>query len=337
MDWRPKMPDFESVYPLAGVNRGLIPAASTPLTPTTPLSAVRLRELRNDWLKGLDLSPLSVEIYTSATKQFLNWLEKNETQNIGQEDILTYRRHLEESSKKPTTVKLYIVAIRQFFKWLGTQKVYTNVAQDVNVPKIEQSSLKDYLTSEQVKAVLDRISRLTEIDRRDYAMLLLMVTCGLRRIEICRANVEDLRTVEGSARLYVQGRGKTEKTDYVKIPPPVETAIREYISERDRRLPVPAIPLFTSVSNNSHGKRVSVRCVTGIVKERLSMAGYENDRQCTHCLRQTAVTLAILAGQPLQEVQQFARHTSIATTMIFVQNINKENNTCAQTIAGAIL
>ena len=331
------MPDFEGVYPRACGNRSLTTAVATPSAPVKPLSAVQLGELRNDWLKALDLSPLSVEIYTSATKQFLNWLEKNETRNISQEDILKYRRHLEESSKKPTTVKLYIVAIRQFFKWLETQKVFANVAKEVSVPKIEQSSPKDYLTSEQVKAVLDRISRRTEIDLRDYAMLLLMVTCGLRRIEICRANVEDLRTVEGGTRLYVQGRGKTDKADYVKIPPPVEMAIREYISERNRRLPVPAIPLFTSFSNNSHGKRVSVRCVTGIVKERLSMAGYENDRQCTHCLRQTAVTLAILAGQPLQEVQQFARHTSITTTMIFVQNINKENNTCAQTIAGAIL
>jgi len=336
------MPDFENVYPLSGGTRGLIPADPAPSSasakPVKPLSTALFLELRERWIKRLGLSPLSVEIYDSATKQFIAWLKENKAENICREDILSYKRHLEESEKKPTTVKLYIVAVRQFFRWLETERVYANVARNVHVPKVEQLPQKECLTSEQVRAILDKIARRTEVDLRDYAMLLLMVACGLRRIEICRANVEDLRTVDGAARIYVQGRGKTEKADYVEIPPPVEMAIREYLSERDKRLPVfPADPLFTSVSNNSRGKRVSVRCVTDIVKERLSDAGYENERQCTHCLRQTAVTLALHAGRPLQEVQRFARHTSILTTMTFVQSINKESNKCAQAVAGAIL
>lgn len=332
------MPDFESVYPLAGGNRGLTAAADAPSAAVEPLPAARLRELRDRWIKALDLSPLSVEIYTSATKQFIVWLEEKNARNICREDILTYKRHLEESEKKPTTVKLYIVAVRQFFKWLEAEKVCANVARQVNVPKIEQPPPpKNSLTAEQVKAVLDNIARSTELGLRDYAMLLLMVACGLRRIEICRANVEDLQTVDGGARLYVQGRGKTEKNDYVKIPPPVETAILKYLSERNRRLTAPVSPLFTSISHNSDGNRVSVRCVTNIVKERLATAGHKNERQCTHSLRQTAVSLAVLTGQPLQEIQQFARHTSIATTAVFIQNVNKKSNMCAQAIAGAIL
>ncbi|MDR2591424.1 MAG: hypothetical protein LBC59_01280, partial [Chitinispirillales bacterium] len=103
------MPDFEGVYPLSGGNRGLTPAVATPTAPVKPLPAVRLWELRDRWIDALDLSRLSVDIYKSATKQFIIWLEKNEAENIRKEDILAYKRHMEESDKRPTTVKLYIV------------------------------------------------------------------------------------------------------------------------------------------------------------------------------------------------------------------------------------
>jgi len=334
------MQDFETTNPLTGRLSDANPAAPTPSTPASLLTIVRLNELFDRWINFANVCPKSVEIYTSATRMFLRWLQECGIANPRREDILTYKQHLEATNKKPTTIKLYIIAVRQFFKWLEAENVYKNVVQHVKVPKIDLSHKKDHLTSEQVKAVLNNIKRRTETGLRDYAILLLMVTCGLRRVEICRANVEDLQAVGDSTRLYIQGKGKTDKTDYVNVLPPVELAIREYITERNMRLRYPAVPLFTSISNNNYGGRLSVRCVTGIAKERLLAAGYDSDRLCAHSLRHTAVTLALLAGQPLQEVQQFARHTSIITTVAYAHNIdkkNKENNNCAQAVAGTIL
>jgi len=163
-----------------------------------------------------------------------------------------------------------------------------------------------------------------------------MVTCGLRRIEVCRADTGDLRTAGNATRLYIQGKGKTDKTDFVTVPPPVEAAIREYLTERSKRLRYSPAPLFTSFSHNSDGQRLSPRYVTETVKLWLIRAGYDSDRLCAHSLRHTAVTLALFGGQPLQEVQQFARYSSIVTTMIYAHNIDKERNTCSQTVAGAI-
>jgi len=241
-----------------------------------------------------------------------------------------------EESKKPTTVLLYITAVRQFFTWLEAENICKNVAQHVKGPKIERLHKRDYLTADQVKNVLGIIERQREQGRRDYAMLLLMVTCGLRRIEVCRANIEDIRAVGGNTRLYVQGKGEIERADYVMLPPTIELAIREYLTFRNKRTSSTTTPLFTSLSNNSYGKRLSLRNMSWIVKNRLLMAGYNSDRLCAHSLRHTAITLALLAGQPLQEVQMFARHTTITTTMIYAHNIEKERNTCALAIAGAI-
>ena len=49
-----------------------------------------------------------------------------------------------------------------------------------------------------------------------------------------------------------------------------------------------------------------------------------------------AVTLALLGGQSLQEVQQFARHANITTTQIYAHNLDRAKNQCEETIAKAI-
>jgi integrase/recombinase XerC len=285
------------------------------------------------WIEFIDIRPASVEIYASATRLFLRWLRENGIANPRREDILAYRRYL-EMTRKPTTVQLYIIAVRQFFAWLEIEGIYKNIVQHVKSPKIERLHKKDYLTSSQAKNVLGRIERQTERGRRDYAMLSLMVTGGLRRIEVSRANIEDIRTVGDSTRLYIQGKGKDERADYVKLPQPVELAVRDYLSARGK--PVPTAPLFVSTSNNNHGERLTVRSISGIVKERLRAAGYDSDRLTAHSLRHSAVTLALLSGQSLQDVQQFARHTAITTTMIYAHNIDRENNRCAESVAEVI-
>ena len=143
-------------------------------------------------------------------------------------------------------------------------------------------------------------------------------------MEVSRANIEDLSTVGDSSVLYIQGKGHTERTEYVKLMPEVEEAIRAYLKTRG------AVsgkdPLFTSLSNNSKGKRITERSVSQIAKDRLT----------AHSTRHTAVTLALLGGQSLEEVQQFARHANITTTQIYAHNLDRAKNNCEATIAKAI-
>lgn len=78
------------------------------------------------------------------------------------------------------------------------------------------------------------------------------------------------------------------------------------------------------------------RSISGLVKARLKQAGYNSDRLTAHSLRHTAVTLSLIGGQSLQEVQQFARHINITTTQIYAHNLDRANNKCEETIANAI-
>ena len=291
-------------------------------------------ELFTRFISYLDASPKTVETYTRALRQMFKYFSLNGISQPQREDILAFRDDLKQAGLKPTTVQNYITAAKLFFKWTAQEGLYPNVAEHLKGAKLNRDHKKDYLTSRQVKDVLEGVERTTLKGLRDYAILALMVTGGLRTVEVIRADVADLRTAGESTILYVQGKGKEEKTDYVKISPTVEKAIRAYL--RARGTAAENSPLFASTSNQNTGKRMTTRAVSGMVKDRLQGAGYDSSRLTAHSLRHTAVTLSLLAGKDITEVQQFARHANITTTMIYNHALDKSKNSCSDAIAKAI-
>lgn len=290
-------------------------------------------EILARFIAYIDASPKTVATYSRAIRQFIKWLSVNGTSQPTREDIIAYRDELKESHK-PTTVQSYIIAVRLFFQWLEQERVYPNIAQHIKGAKISKEHKKDYLTSRQCKNVMSGIETDTPQGRRDYAIFALMVTGGLRDIEVHRANIEDLRTLGDSTVLYLQGKGREERAEYVKVPDETERAIRASLA--DRKDAKKSSPLFISMSNNSKGNRISTRSISGIVKSALVKAGYDSDTLTAHSLRHTAVTLSLLGGNSLQEVQQFARHSNISTTQIYAHNLDRMANQCENTIASAI-
>jgi putative integrase len=290
-------------------------------------------DLFASFIEYLDASPKTVETYTRAIRQFFKYVQEKGISQPTREDIIAYREYL-KGSHKPTTVQNYIVAVRLFFQWTEQKGLYPNVAEHIKGAKLDKNHKKDYLTSRQVKKVLEIAKEENLQGLRDYAILALMFTGGLRTIEVSRANIEDLRTAGDSEVLYLQGKGHEEKTDYIKLMPKVEDAIRVYLKARGTLDPTE--PLFTSTSNNSRGDRISTRTISGIVKNALKNAGYDSDKLTAHSTRHTAVTLALMGGQKLEEVQQFARHKNLATTLIYAHNLDRAKNNCEATIAKAI-
>ena len=291
-------------------------------------------ELFDRFINYLDASPKTIDTYTKALRQLFAYFSLNGIRQPQREDIVAFREELKASGHKPTTIQNYITAAKLFFSWTAQEGLYPNVAEHLKGAKLNRDHKKDYLTSRQVKEVLEAVERDTIKGLRDYAILSLMVTGGLRTIEVIRADVGDIRTAGESTVLYVQGKGKEEKAEYIKIAPAVEKAIRAYLTARGSKADTE--PLFTSTSNNNSGKRLTTRSISGMVKERLVNAGYDSTRLTAHSLRHTAVTLALLAGQDITEVQQHARHANIATTMIYNHALDRAKNGCSEAIANAI-
>ena len=167
----------------------------------------------------------------------------------------------------------------------------------------------------------------------------LMVTTGLRTIEIVRANIEDMRTISidletSFTALYIQGKGHKERTDYVKLSPKVEDAIKAYLTARGKAKEEE--PLFSSLSNRDSNERMTTRSISRIVKDHLLQAGLDSDRLTAHSLRHTAGTLNLLAGGSLEETKQLLRHTNINTTLIYSHALERARNTSENRITDAI-
>ena len=301
--------------------------------PASPAVSGFTAELFERWVGYIDASPRTVETYNKAVRQFLSYLKDNGITQPTREDVISFKEYM-ASTHKPTTAQGYLMAVKQFFKWTHQEGLYPNVADNVKAVKLDKGHKKDYLTSGQVKGLLSTSKGDSLNEKRDYAVLALMVTSGLRTIEVARANVEDMRTVADFTALYIQGKGHTEKTDYVKLTQPVEDAIRAYLKARGKTSG--AEPLFSSISNRDKGQRMTTRSISRIVKGHLLEAGLDSDRLTAHSLRHTTATLNLLNGGSIEETQQLLRHTSINTTLIYSHALERAKNNSEQRISNAI-
>ena len=290
-----------------------------------------------DFIKYIDVSEKSAEVYLRQLKQFFAYLSNQEIKQPTRQDIINYKDYIRESHK-PTTAQNYLSVVKVFFKWTAEVGIYSNIAENVKGFNKEMKTTfkKRNLTAEETANILSEVSEqaIDEKGIRDYAIFLLAVTCGMRTIEIVRANIEDLTAAGNKTILYVQGKGRIDKTEYINIPAYAEHTIRRYLAIRQHT--ENTAPLFTSTSNHNANKSLTTRSVSRIIKDILTKTGYKDDRLTAHSLRHTAVTLSLLEGEQLQNVKDFARHTNINTTMIYNHSIELTNNTCSQTVEDAI-
>lgn len=290
-------------------------------------------DLYQRWVSFVDASPRTVETYRKNMKQFFLYLRMHGIMQPTREDIISYRDYL-KAEHKPTTVQGYMAAVKLFFQWTAQEGIYPNVAERVKGAKIDTGHKKDYLTSKQAGTMLGAIDRSSLKGKRDYAILSLMVTTGLRTISIVRADIGDIRVAGDSMVLYYQGKGHEEKADYVKLAYPVEEAIRDYL--RARGSAKEDEPLFASDANRNSGERMTTRSISRIAKTHMIDVGFNSDRLTAHSLRHTAATLNLLNGGTVEETQQLLGHSNINTTYIYVHALERASNNSESRIAGAI-
>jgi integrase/recombinase XerC len=287
------------------------------------IDETRLNDFFEKFFLFIDVKPKSVETYKKALKQFLSFLSLNGITQPTREDIIRFRDYL-EPTHKANTIRLYLTSIKLFFTYLEQEGKYQNIAKKVKAPKITREHKKDALSIEQAKEVLNAIETTTPQGKRNKAIIALMMTTGLRTIELERAKVEDLRTISGQSVLFIQGKGRDDKSEYVKITSEVEKLLRDYLNTRKDLKNEQA--LFQSTSNENKGQGISTRSIRQIVKNAFRKVGLNSNRITAHSLRHTAGTLALLGGAKIEEVKQMLRHSSINTTLIYSHNLERIKN-----------
>ena len=290
--------------------------------------------LLTDFFLFLDVSEKTMATYLRALKQLFIFFRKNNISTPTYDSILLFKKELEGRKCKSATIALYLAAARRFFSWCEQKNIFPNIAVGVKAPRQERGHKRDFLGAKQLKLMLSTIERDSLKGKRNYAIMTLMCVGGLRTIEVIRANVEDMRRLGDFTVLYIQGKGRKDRTEFVKLPGPVFDAINDYLKERCSVNEKD--PLFISTSNRNRNSRLTTRTISGIAKQAMRKAGFDSPRLSAHSLRHSAVTLSLLAGADLADVQSFARHSSITTTQIYSHAVDRINSSCENMIYDAI-
>lgn len=275
-----------------------------------------------DFLRSLDVSEKSRATYTRSLKQFIGWLADTgqNTLELQREDILAYKEYL-QSSKSAYTVTLYLTSVRKLYQWLESQKMYPDITRGIKGAKKPRGFRKDTLSQNQLREVLDSMELKSLEELRDYAIFNLMARTGLRDIEVSRALTGDIRMETGQPVLWIQGKGRDSKDDFVILTPEALKPIKAYLKARGRVKKDE--PLFCSHSDRNRGEALTTRSVSRIIKQALRGVGLDDSRLTAHSLRHTAISLSIQGGASLQQAQAMARHSDSKTTLVYFHNLER--------------
>jgi len=283
-----------------------------------------LENLVVNFINAQDVKDSSRETYHKALRAFTRWLQERGLQNPTREDILAYKDFLIAQGVSPYTLSSYITVVRAFFSYLESTIGYQNVAKGVKGARRSKGFRKDPLTLEQIRELLDAIDCSTIRGKRDYALLNLMLRTGLRTIEVVRVNIEDIRQQSGEAVLWIHGKGRDSKDEFVLLTQETLKPIYGYLAERGKLNDYD--PLFVSISDRNTNDRLTTRSIRRIVKDRLRGISIDSDRLTAHSLRHTFATVALLNGAPLLQVKEAMRHNSVETTMIYAHQLDRIKN-----------
>ena len=263
----------------------------------------------NTRLDDIDIKDVDIEFIRSITTSdifdFLSYLANDRVVNPDSP--------APEYGISSTARARKLSAIKSFYKYLTvrTKQLQENPVADLEYPKLRKS-LPRYLTLEQSAALLKAVSGQNE--KRDYAILMLFLNCGIRRSELVGLNLTDVY----EDRIRVVGKGNKERIVYFGAA--CRKAIDAYLVERNQKVLTDNRALFGS----RDGNRISVTAVHRLVKKALLQAGLDATQFSAHKLRHTAATMMLSGGVDVKTVQEVLGHENLNTTQIYTHIENTE-------------
>lgn len=268
----------------------------------TRLDDIDIRDVDLDFIRA---------ITTSEVLDFLSYLANDRTPNPD--------APVPDYGISPSARARKLSSIKSFYKYLTvrTKLLTENPVADLEYPKLRKS-LPKYLTYAQSATLLQAVSGPNA--KRDYAILMLFLNCGIRRSELVGLNLTDVY----EDRIRVVGKGNKERIVYFGSA--CRKALDDYLAERNKKVLSDNRALFGS----RDGNRISVTAVHRLVKKHLLAAGLDANQLSAHKLRHTAATLMLSNGVDVKTVQEVLGHENLNTTQIYTHIENTELKIAAE-------
>jgi len=285
-----------------------VPALPADEVPEIPLewSSTRAAWLRNVTAKGR--SDLTLKSYAASIDRLIAWcaardiLDPADVRTADLEafqiEALTRTTRTGRQAAPSSVVQLHR-NLRVFFRWLAVTDGIANPLEGVGMPKAQTKPV-DVMSVDDVRALLETCKGRGFADRRDAALIRMLVDSGARAAELVGMNVDDVdldgrHLGNGIASVWVMGKGRKER----RIPIGVKTAeaVGLYLRARARHRDA-ADPALWLVSTPHHRGRYSKEGVRHMLLTRAARAGV--DHVHPHKFRHTAADM-FLASDAVTE------------------------------------
>ena len=260
------------------------------------------------------LRPSSLKLYGHHLRQFAAYLEK-----IGVHDlrhlsppvlsgfVIDLSRHVVWSSVRNACGILHV-----FLRYLYRERILPkDLSPAVESPQTYRlAKIPRSVTWEEVRRLLEAINRRTPAGRRDYAIVLLLVTYGLRAREVAALTLDDLDWRQ--ERLRIPERKAGHSTAY-PLSPVVGQAIVDYLQNgrpqtADRHVFFRAVAPQDPITEDTVSSRAA---------HYLHKIGISVPRAGSHTLRHTCVQRLVDAEFDLKVIGDYVGHRSTASTEIY--------------------
>ena len=143
---------------------------------------------------------------------------------------------------------------------------------------------------------------------RDATIFYVLLKLGLRRSEVIKLDVKDVKFKTNKIRIDGKG-GKVVHLDLVE---PLKTHLLKWLDARGRTTGALFPPFAPKHGTIRVGKRMSPQAIYAIVRRRAAQADIPTPQ--VHDFRRTFITVGTKAGIPIEIMRELARHENISTT-----------------------
>lgn len=258
----------------------------------------------------------------------LNDISVSEIRSITPEIATAWGNQLIKNGLAVATVNKKLSSLQSFYKFLCRRNIgimnYNPFNTDEGCIRFKGAA-KNYssrtsLTQEQIEKIVSMIpqdgfesSQDEIVAKRDYLVMAILITAGLRRAELCSIKVGDIREVEGQHIVEVLGKGN--KMRMMVLAGSIKDKVDEYLELRGITYDDRDAALISGHSNSScENAHVSDKTIERIVKKYAIMADINPALVSPHVLRHTFCTELLRMGHNIVDVSDLMGHTNIATT-----------------------
>lgn len=258
------------------------------------------------------LSANSLAAYKRDIVEFINFFKIKSDYSILSKTINEYLAKLHNLNRKPGTVARKISSLRNFYKYLFENNlVKNNPFEYARVPKIMRYH-PDYLTVDEVTAILKQPKPDDRNGIRDRAILELIYSTGIRISELINLKISSIYDEIG----FIKIIGKGNKERLVPYGRYASRAVEKYLVEEREKIRPEKDGDILFLSNRK--KKFSRVGLWKLIKKYARKAVIKKE-VTPHTFRHSFATHLIEGGADLRTVQELLGHTSISTTQIYTQ------------------